>query len=648
MLFPFTIASLLMVLAIVVVGCLFVARYRDLYEKLRIPLAVATFAAGLIIYSIGYMPDAVFQGDTGNDASFQALSFSDYGTIALRALFSACRIFVLENDFSDLNSFVIQDRLYVMAFFLVHILGLMVTVLTIISLLGARFISRIQLLIARPTEIYVFFGYDEPSQELAKSLRAGGKNRCICVIDSLSRREDDDIFLRKLRENRCILIDRDPSEVDGLRKMRLPARFFRRKLGIFLMDRDEDANFKAAENLIKSMKKEKRPIDSITLYIQSSSESDERVLDNIRREEGINVECRIFSIPDLAARQLMESCPIIDVMDIDTETATVRSDFNLFIAGFGPVGMEVFRKCLYNGQFMGGEFNAIITDGAMKSKMGTFNNRYSAIAKNYNVRYLQAEPGSSAFFRAITERIGELNYIVVALEDDKLSFEIAVEIDRLIRRVCPGRKITLAAYISTPEGYSHYEDNSFSSCIRIFGRARDLFTETVIINESMDKMARTINEFFNRTYQCDPTDNWHSLDAFTKESNRSAAMNIRTKLRLMGLDLDDSCSPGQVDLADYLKGLRLENLAKQEHLRWNAFHFASGWTTWELEDTTGAKKAKDSANKRHACLVPWDRLSEVTERFGQKPSYEELDIDQVMHIPDILAAAGKAACRAER
>jgi hypothetical protein len=158
----------------------------------------------------------------------------------------------------------------------------------------------------------------------------------------------------------------------------------------------------------------------------------------------------------------------------------------------------------------------------------------------------------------------------------------------------------------------------------------------------MDKMARTMNALFNRIYHVEPADNWFELDEFTRESNRSAAMNIRTKLRLLGLDMAEAGKSGKqpVRLEEYLQGIRLENLARQEHLRWNAFFFASGWTTWELSDTAGAAKAKDPANKRHACLVPWERLAEVTRRFNQEPSFEELDFMQVRNIPLILEASG--------
>ena len=95
-----------------------------------------------------------------------------------------------------------------------------------------------------------------------------------------------------------------------------------------------------------------------------------------------------------------------------------------------------------------------------------------------------------------------------------------------------------------------------------------------------------------------------------------------------------------VNLSEYLTGERFENLSKQEHLRWNAFHFASGWVTWILDQTGDAQKAKDIKNRRHACLVSWEELEEVTQRFNQVPSYQQLDRQQVKNIPMIIEHAG--------
>lgn len=646
MLFPLTMASVLISLGIIFLGCLIVSRYRDVYERIKTPLAIITFFSGLLLYIIGYMPDNVLAGN----APAQGETSPDAAAIALRALFSTCRIFILENDFGDVSPILQNNTVYVLLFHLVHAMGLMITVLILLSLFGLHIISRIQLLLSQSSETYIFCGLNEYAYHLIRSLRENGRDRRIIVIEGLKQSsEEEEVLVKKIRENQCILIDRNAREVESLKQLKLPSRCYQKPIHFFLFSERENVNIEIAINLIRNIQKEKIPVSRLTLYILSSSENTGQILDQVKRDSGASIDFKIFSIPDLAARQLMETCPIYETMALDTEEAMVHSDFTLFLAGFGRMGVEVLRKALYNGQFHGGKFKAVVTDSAMNSREGIFNNRYSAIQNNYDIQFVQADPGSSAFYDLLMRHIREINYVVVCLEDDRLSVETALEIQRLLKRNGGGRKVTIAVQVSQSEEISRYQENALLPDIRIFGRISDIFTESIIINESMDKMARTMNTLFNRIYHVEPEDNWFALDEFTKESNRSAAMNIRTKLRLLGLDMAEAktCGRQPVHLEDYLKGRRLENLAKQEHMRWNAFHFASGWTTWELSETGGAQKAKDAANKRHACLVPWEKLAGVTRRFNQSPSFEELDFMQVRNIPQILEASGYIVHKAE-
>ena len=639
MLFPITMTSVLLSLGIIILSCLVVARYRDIYERIKIPLAIVTFFSGLVLYIIGYLPDHVIQGTSPLQGEVSA----DAAAIALRALFSTCRIFILENDFGEISEILRSNAIYAISFHLVHAMGLMITVLTLLSLFGLHIISRIQLLFSRSSETYVFCGLNEYAYHLIRNLRENGTNRCIIVIEGLKQSsEEEEVLVKKIRENQCILIDRNFREVESLKRLKFPARFYQKPLHFFLLSDQENINIQAAIRLIQNIKKDRTPAENLTIYIHSSSENTGQIIDRTRKENRVKIDFRVFNIPDLAARQLINTCPVYETMELDTREARVHSDFTLFLAGFGRMGVEVLRKILYSGQFYGGQFRAIVTDSSMNRREGTFNNRYSGIKSNYSIQFVQADPGSSEFFDLILQNINEINYIAVCLDDDRQSMETALEIQRLLRRNSVRRPVVIAVQISEAEKLFYYQENDLPPGIRFFGRISDIFTESIIINESMDKMARTMNALFNRIYHVEPADNWFELDEFTRESNRSAAMNIRTKLRLLGLDMAEAGKSGKqpVRLEEYLQGIRLENLARQEHLRWNAFFFASGWTTWELSDTAGAAKAKDPANKRHACLVPWERLAEVTRRFNQEPSFEELDFMQVRNIPLILEASG--------
>lgn len=56
MLFPLSLMSLSVSLVIVVISCFFMAKFRHIYDRIKIPLAIFTVIAGLILYTIGYIP----------------------------------------------------------------------------------------------------------------------------------------------------------------------------------------------------------------------------------------------------------------------------------------------------------------------------------------------------------------------------------------------------------------------------------------------------------------------------------------------------------------------------------------------------------------------------------------------------------------
>ncbi len=630
MLFPLSLMSLSVSLVIIVICCFFMAKFRHIYDKIKIPLAIFTVIAGLILYTIGYIPA---------DSNEPLEVFS----AAFLALFSTCRIFIMESDFSDLNEIVLNNGFYSFSLSLVHILGALLTIMTILSAFGIKFISRLKLLFGNSQQTYVFLGFNEESLNLIKSLKAGGKSRCFIVVESLQDGEEDGDLLLKLREDRFILIDTVWQDLTSIKKLHIPKRLLNRELHIFALSIDEGKNAKVILALLKQVQNDKMNENKIKFYVNTTDESAEKYFEIVNKEKNTDFEVKTFSIPDITARQLFETYPIHDYLPLDTKSAAALSGFTIFIAGFGSVGMELLRKSIYLGQFIGGGYSAIITDGEMPKKRGFLFNKFPGLKNNYYIETYEAVPGSEEFYQALESNINTINYIVVALDNDKLNIETAIEIQRLVNRSQADKNPIIAVHITNNEDYEYLEKSMLLPDVRFFGRCSDIFTENIIINEIMDSMARKMNALFNNLYNIEPADNWRDLDVFTKESNRSAASNIATKLRLLNLEMrektDEKDKP-TVNLSEYLTGERLENLSKQEHLRWNAFHFASGWVTWQLNQTGKAKKAKDLINRRHACLVSWEELEEVTLRFNQIPSYQQLDREQVKNIPMIIEHAG--------
>ena len=103
------------------------------------------------------------------------------------------------------------------------------------------------------------------------------------------------------------------------------------------------------------------------------------------------------------------------------------------------------------------------------------------------------------------------------------------------------------------------------------------------------------------------------------------------------------------------------NLGETEHLRWNAFHFCSGYRPMSREDFDAnaetwvrckaegvpcrIKIAKNQEERLHACLIPWEELDELSEResrlTGRDIDYKQTDINNVLTLPKLLRAEDK-------
>ena len=101
----------------------------------------------------------------------------------------------------------------------------------------------------------------------------------------------------------------------------------------------------------------------------------------------------------------------------------------------------------------------------------------------------------------------------------------------------------------------------------------------------------------------------------------------------------------------------MENLAKMEHLRWNAFHYCMGYRTMPEELFAeraerfkegslkpGEKPGKDTENRYHACLVSWEELKDLDKKeeqlAGRKTDYQQMDRDNIGMIPALLREGG--------
>lgn len=128
----------------------------------------------------------------------------------------------------------------------------------------------------------------------------------------------------------------------------------------------------------------------------------------------------------------------------------------------------------------------------------------------------------------------------------------------------------------------------------------------IILDDLLLDRAKAINLRYSHLYAgaAETKENreaeWAKLDAFTRESNISAA-----DYHLVRLDM--LAAMGLPASAEKLPPDTMEILAELEHIRWCRYHYLNNWTFGQPEDG----RRKDPARRIHGDLVPYQNLTEA-------------------------------------
>jgi len=359
-----------------------------------------------------------------------------------------------------------------------------------------------------------------------------------------------------------------------------------------------------------------------------------------------------FNTYDHAAQTLFMRLPLggnVDTMGEDT----VR----VAIIGADSVGMSVLYRVLNLGHFYNGKpIEVTIYDEEIESKKEHFLKTYPI---EFDCAYWKIVFYEESLFYAQKELA--YDQIIFCKRNTQQSFADAM---RLVRNkasllgnkevfVFADRHEMIASLVDA--GKEGVFKNLFT-----FGEFKKICAHDVIVNEALDGMAIQTNARYNDLHgyndkNLSPTQQWKELDPFLKDSNRMQVEHLFVKLKVINKYLEEAIPQGDFEtikqeamqrwfvyggtmLWDDIKGAKtlathipldvLENLARTEKMRWNAFHILNGWQKLDIPNDAKEKVKKDKDKKLHPCLVPWERLDDVSKNHNH--DFKSDDIETVM------------------
>lgn len=416
-------------------------------------------------------------------------------------------------------------------------------------------------------------------------------------------------------------------------------------------------------------KKAETNAKNIYLYVELEGEKAETVRREIIEKNEMEAFIDTFSTSELLARTFIEANPVTKYLPKEyIENAAIKTgtEISVFVLGFGTLGQEIYRQSVLNNQLVtfDGEYKVLpisyyLCDmgidatewniGGLPEALGELNaaEYFPLPEMPFKTNAIDRTPASREVLTAIKKQVQkDNNYTLVIIDTDEDCRNI--EIGAKLKTMLFGSE-NYHIFVRSETAYT--EDDEI---VTYFGNSEDVFNHDVIVNDSLSAMAKKLNKVYTAQYadaeernrsdfahyiQEKAEKDWQGLDYFTLYSNIYSAMNLRTKLNLLGLDYvkdgngantaligERHGHKGEYAYSEYFTPSVHNALIAQEHARWNAYHLLSEYLPLDKNGITvksqdGKKvrfNVKNTAAKKHACLTTYSGLNDLSAYLAQK------------------------------
>lgn len=327
----------------------------------------------------------------------------------------------------------------------------------------------------------------------------------------------------------------------------------RSRVHLFFLTPDEQDNIHAVSVLVKDSSLNSFAVANngsegkhrVILYCLARKNSVHRVIEEQNSSERIRV--KIVDLSSISVEMLKHNEALLPVNFVDVQAdATVSSPFNALVIGFSEVGRDVSRFLYEFGAFVRSgstdscvdrsEFHLDVVDKNMSDLAGSFISEAPALDVSMPfiegrcndaslITLHEADCRSAEFFISLEQNIRNLNYVVVATENDELNISMGVRIFKMALRYRDDMEkfcILVRAH-NDDDGHirriaQHYnrlwlaeqeieikENSDFNQTtitrdhyapmpICVFGLDRETFTYDTVIDDSLERRAAEYKE----------------------------------------------------------------------------------------------------------------------------------------------------------
>ena len=408
----------------------------------------------------------------------------------------------------------------------------------------------LRLYLSRKKHWYVFDELNNRSKKVIDSILSSENNDYIVVCRTFNK--EMEYLINEYIDNKTVFcID---LEYDYYIKKECDVK-------IFLINNENDADILAKAKEIEN--KARKANKNINIYIASNMHFD--IISN---------NIHVFNVNKTIAQSLIN--------DLNKEL----KDEKIVLAGEGEVFEYLFESLIINNVYDRNQKNEyyIITNDE------TFKNRHYRILGFLEDANKESFKDKVYMFKNIFEsKIMQEAHVVILCYDDDRNIEIANAIKKYYSN-------NIMIYIR----YSNKVDNKGNQNNKdmiFFGSNEEVFTFDKIVNESLYKNAKELNNKYIESYG---GKDWDKLDSFKKESNISSCNHFNVKRRIVD-KMSSSSNNNYIDKYKNLSSDDKRKLFEIEHERWCRFHYIYNWEY---------SMSRNDSERKHNLLVPFSKLSD--------------------------------------
>lgn len=548
---------------------------------------------------------------------------------ALRSVLTVCRMFSGVNDLGTIANAPGMKNVWVLTvFWAMHFMAFYVTASAAIATIGGKVLRRIRVTLLRKGTLLIIYGINKNSIEYARR-QIHVLHRSVVFIDQADGSQEAAV------NGIGGVVEKNGEHPDAALLHRLGIRAGNRRIEIAALHDDSFKNTIFVQTLLDAFEKAGIHPDQTALLVQGMDEEQAALLVSAENTYGYG-NVLSFDEYELAARLLVQELPPCEVIRFD-ENARALNDLGVLMVGFGRMGRAALNHLLMNGQFCGSTFRADIFD--VKAQNGILHKH--EIFRHYDVRFHAADGKSEALYAFLEERGDAVRYIVLCTGNEKENRDIAQDLSHWMKEhgLSPAIiQCTTRGLVITAPG-------------KQTPRYHGIYSSDILDIDRIDRMAMVVNQTYCSNQDKTPQENWRNCSYFSRMSSRASADFYPAVLKAAGKTVEQVCSGSWPP-----SGEMLENLSITEHMRWCAFHFVMGFRAMTEEEyahraalyrrdiqekgASGLRIGKDMEHKKHACLIPWEDLDELSRRenavTGGCVNYKQADRNNILDLPKVL------------